>query len=111
MAAKVWRFDPLQIDGDVEDVDAFGIPLAEEITPDSPVQRLRFLNRSRTKFAQSIIISLLLFAFWTGGLILIGIAEAQDPWWAKDVIIYVLASGMAGVWLWSVILAKIFGRL
>lgn len=104
---KTWRFDPLPIDGSVEELDGQGIPLSEPVTPN---KRLRRPGRSKVLVLKSVMITLLLYGVWTGLIIALAYLERGDPMAYADTI-PLLGLYMAAIWLWSVIIAKIFRRL
>lgn len=111
--AKIWTFNPQQIESDVEPLDVSGIPYTEAVTPatlNATQKRRLWRRRSFTKFFRSVVIALVFMGVWSAALMGFGYLEGD---WLRYQHLQrnLLIPGMAGVWLFSVIVAKVAGRL
>lgn len=103
---KAWKFNPAQLTGDVEEPeDLQGYPIADAIEELRQSERRPFVL-----FIQSITITMAFIGVWSMLILVLGHYERGDA------LIYVPAIGimapaMIAVWLFSVIVAKLSGRL
>lgn len=109
---KAWKFNPKQLTGDVEepeDLQGYPNPITDGIA--DAIEKLRQSERRPfVLFIQSITITMAFIGVWSMLIMVLGYYERGDA------LIYVpviglLAPAMIVVWLFSVIVAKLSGRL
>jgi hypothetical protein len=111
---KVWKFDPKQLPGDVEsaepeELQGFSNAIVDGIA-DAIDEVRRRKRRPFVLFIQGITITMAFIGVWSMLILMLGHFERGD------VLVYVpviglMAPAMILVWLFSVIVAKLAGRL
>lgn len=109
---KSWKFNPAQLTGDVEepeDLQGSPNPITEGIA--DAIEELRQRERRPfVLFIQSITITMAFIGVWSMLIFLLGYFEHGD---AMIYVPYIglLVPAMILVWLFSVIVAKLAGRI